>query len=287
MGKFSHVLLAVDYDRTLTDCNSRIPQVNLDAIRTFMEQGGAFTVATGRSVPMFRSCHQSIPVNAPFILYNGAAFYDYATESLLHAVPIPDGEQILRQLLADFPFLWTEIQGIDYHYLFGECPMRDEFYRYNKAAACHISLNELPSPLLKFAMYGNFVAPTVASLFEDLPEEVEQIDRVTQQLQCSYSDVLVIDRAAPRIIDIQAKSVNKGAAARTLAQQLGREVLVCAGDALNDISMLEQADLAYVPSDCAPAVAARGYRQVCACKDGAVADLLRRLDADLLSLKKA
>ena len=55
MTDFSNVLLLADFDRTLTDTNSRIPARNLDAIRAFTEAGGAFTVATGRSIPMFRS----------------------------------------------------------------------------------------------------------------------------------------------------------------------------------------------------------------------------------------
>ena len=49
---FSDVLLTVDFDRTLTAPDSSIPQRNLEAIAWFMENGGAFTVNTGRSVPM-------------------------------------------------------------------------------------------------------------------------------------------------------------------------------------------------------------------------------------------
>ena len=51
MGKFSDVLLTVDYDRTLTAPDSSIPERNLEAIRYFMENDGAFTVNTGRSAP--------------------------------------------------------------------------------------------------------------------------------------------------------------------------------------------------------------------------------------------
>ena len=281
MADFSNVLLAVDFDRTLTDRRSQIPQNNLDAIRSFMAQGGAFTVATGRSVPMFAHYQAMIPVNAPFILYNGGGCYDYQTGVLTQTVPIADGEKILREILAKYPMLWTEIQGVDYHYLFGDCPMRDEYYRFNDAAATHTDIDHLPSPLLKFSMYGNFVAPTVASLFEDLPQEVPMIDRIAEELRQAYGDRLVVDRAAPRIIDLQSKSVNKGSAARRLAKELGKTVLVCAGDAKNDLSMLWEADYAYVPSDCSPEVAAEGFRTVCPCGDGAIADLISRLEHDL------
>lgn len=40
MGKFSDVLLTVDYDRTLTAPDSSIPERNLEAIRYFMENDG-------------------------------------------------------------------------------------------------------------------------------------------------------------------------------------------------------------------------------------------------------
>ena len=69
MGKFSDVLLTVDYDRTLTAPDSSIPERNLEAIRYFMENDGAFTVNTGRSVPMIRAFRDRVPVNAPLLLY--------------------------------------------------------------------------------------------------------------------------------------------------------------------------------------------------------------------------
>ena len=50
---FSDILLTVDFDRTLTGPDSKIPQRNLDAIAFFMENGGKFTVNTGRSVATF------------------------------------------------------------------------------------------------------------------------------------------------------------------------------------------------------------------------------------------
>ena len=54
MGIFSDILLTVDFDRTLTAPDSTIPERNLEAIRYFIENGGAFTVNTGRSLPMTR-----------------------------------------------------------------------------------------------------------------------------------------------------------------------------------------------------------------------------------------
>ena len=71
--QFSDILLTVDFDRTLTAPDSTIPRRNLDAIEYFMANGGAFTVNTGRSVPMYRPQKDRVPVNVPLLLYNGSA----------------------------------------------------------------------------------------------------------------------------------------------------------------------------------------------------------------------
>ena len=79
MPDFSDILLTVDYDRTLTAPDSTIPARNLEAIGYFMENGGAFTVNTGRSVPMSRAFLDKVPANVPLLLYNGSAAYNRET----------------------------------------------------------------------------------------------------------------------------------------------------------------------------------------------------------------
>ena len=71
MGRFSNVLLASDFDHTLTDMSGQIPARNLEAIAAFQAEGGIFTVASGRSIPMFRKKAELVPVNAPY--FDGAS----------------------------------------------------------------------------------------------------------------------------------------------------------------------------------------------------------------------
>ena len=277
MGRFSNILLAADFDRTLTDRQSVIPQANLDAILAFEREGGAFTVATGRSVPMFRAKHPQIPTNAPLVLYNGAAIYDYEKEEMTGAVPMARGRELLNDVTERFPALWAEVQGVDCHYLIGDCPMRREFYRSNDAPARQATVDEVPEQILKIALFGTFYDTSVRQFFEYTPEEKAYFDEAITYLEQTYGSDLVVDRAAARIIDLQAKSVSKGAAARALADRLGRDILVCAGDALNDVSMLRAADLAYVPSDCEPSLLTMGFAAVCSCDEGAIAGVVERL----------
>ena len=116
---FSDVLLTVDFDRTLTAPDSTIPQRNLDAIRYFMEHGGAFTLNTGRSIPMsMGAVLDVVPTNAPLLLYNGSAAYDHKTGKLTRYTSLDlDPQQVLPMLQARCPHLNVEVQSMDAHYL--------------------------------------------------------------------------------------------------------------------------------------------------------------------------
>ena len=88
--------------------------------------------------------------------------------------------------------------------------------------------------------------------------------------------------AAPRILDVHAKGVSKGVAAVELKQKLGKKILVCVGDAENDITMLDAADYAFCPAD---AVIAARYETVCNCGDGAVADVIYKKIPEILGIQ--
>ena len=83
LANYSDILLTTDFDRTLTAPDSSIPSCNLEAIRYFMEQGGIFTVNTGRTIPSSTALMEIVPVNAPFLLYNGSAAYDKSKDEFL------------------------------------------------------------------------------------------------------------------------------------------------------------------------------------------------------------
>ena len=278
MTNFSDILFVADFDRTITAPDSSIPRANIDAIRSFTERGGLFTVGTGRSAPMFRPHHARIPTNAPLILYNGAAAYDYATETLSGAVWMPTGRELLEYLTETFPELWLEIQGVDAHYLIGENPLREAFYRAQGVEYKVVSVAEAPARYHKLAIFGDFRSLDVGQFYNATPEESARFGECCARIMRDWPG-LTADRAAPRIIDLQASSGGKGSAARALAKRLGRSTLVCAGDAMNDASMLLEADLAFAPADCAPEVKALGVcTLVRPCAAGSIAGVVEALE---------
>ena len=278
---FSDILLTVDFDRTLTAPDSTIPQRNIEAIRWFMDQGGAFTVNTGRSVPMTNWFRDQVPVNVPLLLYNGSAAYDVATGEWSQCYELDlDPTVIIPDLQGRFPDLTVEVQALDKHYNFIPNPAWDAFSANNCAYGTAEDGQDL-GPFLKFAIYGEIRDVTVNHLFSGTEEEIRRMDEAEAMLRETYGEDLAIFRAGPRVIDVQVAGISKCRAARELQQKLGRKILVCAGDAENDVVMLDGADYAFVPAD---AILKDRYENVCKCADGAVADVIYEKIPKILNL---
>ena len=283
MGIFSDVLLTVDFDRTMTAPDSTIPERNLEAIRYFMENGGAFTVNTGRSLPMAKVFRDIVPVNVPLLLYNGSASYDLQNQKILNAVLIPmEQSRVIRRLMHLLPDMTVEVQGLDAHYIFEENPAWDAFSEGNHCTWAHALPEDDLGPFLKLALYGRIGSAAVSALYEYTADEIRRFDEVEQLLREELGEFCEVFRAAPKIIDIHAKGVSKANAARALQKQLGRSILVCVGDGENDVSMLDEADYAFAPGD---AIVAARYPNVCRCADGAVADVIYKKIPEILEIK--
>ena len=280
MAVFSDVLLTVDFDRTLTAPDSSIPQRNLDAIRYFMDNGGAFTVNTGRSIPMYSRLMDLVPVNAPLLLYNGSAAYDKEKGefTFVHEIDL-DWRETVRKTMELFPENTVELQGVRHHYIFTPDQMWRDFCIHEKCPWGFASFDEEYGPFMKFTLYGEIRDITVSHFYSGSPEELAQMDWVERKLNEVFGDKCVVFRAADRIIDVHAKGVSKARSARQLQRELGRSILVCVGDGENDVSMLRDADYAYCPGD---AIIRDRFENVCVCGEGAVADVIYKKIPDIL-----
>lgn len=283
MSLFSDVLLTVDFDRTLTARDSSIPQRNLDAIRWFIDNGGAFTLNTGRSIPMCAPIGDRVPVSAPLLLYNGAAAYDTETRSFVfeHTIPGNQGE-LVREILSLLRGEILEIQAKDAHYTFSPQTAWENLYNTIGCAWGYAEPDDDLGPLLKFSICGPVRGNSVGSFYLGLPEDVARYDWLEQELNRRYGQIMDVMRPAATIIDLQVKGAHKGRAAVELKERLGRKTLVCVGDAPNDLSMLDAADYAFCPRNCLIA----GYcDEVCDCDEGAVADVIFEKIPQILGLR--
>ena len=278
MMMFSDVLLTVDFDRTFTGPDSGVPQRNLEAVDFFMKNGGSFTINTGRSTASFHKYLGKLPVNAPVLMYNGSARWENGKLKDLEVLVLNLWETI-RAVRKEFPQMNLEIQGANCHYLIDPHPDYTAFYNTLKWDYQIPRQGDDLGPFLKFSLAGTPRANAVSTLFDATPQEEAEFDAAQARILELWGDRVVVYRAAPRIIDVHAKGVSKIAAARQLQQDLGKKILVCAGDAENDIPMLEGADYAFCPAD---SIVADRFPNVCNCGDGAIADVIYKKIPEIL-----
>ena len=270
MALFSDILLTVDFDRTLTDRDGSVPQRNLDAIRYFMEHGGAFTVNTGRSLPQSAEILRSVPMNAPYLCYNGSLTIQDGNIIDQHPIELPL-EETLQAVCRAFPDLNVDLHGLHAHVGFQPIGCWETYYAARNCDYYLAGQRDDYGPFLKFNVYGPLQDDSFYQLFSGTPDQTARIDEAAQWLQDTYGDKLTVFRAGAQLLNIHAPGVSKIRSARKLQAVLGRKILICVGDAENDLPMLEGADYAYCPAD---GTVADRFETVCPCAEGAVADVI-------------
>ncbi len=277
MGRFSDVLFSADFDHTLSGPDGSVPQRNVDAIQEFIAEGGRFCINSGRSVPLLRSKVELVPVNAPCLCFNGAACYDFAAEKLLYAVPLPaNTPQLIGQIRALGDDFGIELQCLDRHYFY-RASAREQFLRKQGIISLPAEAN-FPELAMKLVLYAALDADVLSA--KATPEQSVRMEQLKAQLEALCGESCYVVRSLPLQFEIGPRSCDKGSAARALADSLGRRVVVCAGDAPNDLQMLQAADFAFVPSDADEEILALpGVRVAAPSGEGAVADAIEQLKA--------
>jgi len=224
------IKLAVsDVDGTLVNKDKRVTPLTREAIKTFQESGGSFTLATGRiersAIPFCRDLDIRIPV----ILYNGARIVDPLTEEVLW-------EKSLHKEDLDRALELRSKYSFDYLiYSDGEAYVferSDSVKLFEKGDGYKSIL--ITDPLMfcerevtKILMIGD------NSLFPGFRNDFNGTRKNPAALVQSESNYL----------EILPPGVNKGTALDKLQKILGlkRENIVCFGDNMNDIEMLQNA----------------------------------------------
>ena len=277
MEKFDGVLLASDFDNTIlnterprrTGCP--IPPIsgrNVEALRYFMDNGGRFAVATGRALPAFRLFADQVPMNAPAIVCNGGALYDFETERYLEVMELPEAVRGQGQAVLDrFPSAAVEAYHVDnvIHAVRPNVYTRQHEHVTHAGVEAVSSLLEVPLPLIKL-------------MFEDAHEVLTALrDYVCAQPWAADYEVFFSDRT---LLEVTRKGASKGAMVARLAEWLGISMahVYCAGDESNDISMLTAAAEGFAPANCVEAVRSCGATVVADCDHDTLAEIVAILD---------
>ena len=85
MTDYSRWAILSDLDGTLFDSTTKPQKDNMEAIRRFTENGGLFSVSTGRTPENAATFLDGVVLNAPGIYMNGSEIYDPLKREMVHA----------------------------------------------------------------------------------------------------------------------------------------------------------------------------------------------------------
>lgn len=270
MDRFSRCILVSDYDETLVDYGYELSRADRDAIGYFTAHGGIFTIATGRSLPTARRRLETVPVNAPILVCNGAVCCRKDGSDVLFCDPLPTDFRAVAQRYTNlYPQLVPEVQSLGCHWTCRCTAERSDWLSGEGAKLLCAGWDAIPQPAVNFVLYAENCDPyklpanaEVALLLARLGTEIGKLP--------GYEAV----HSAPGMLEVSSVGINKGRAARRLANLLGRDTLICAGDAPNDLSMLQEADYAFVP---AGSRLKHSFSETAPC-GGAVGDIVEKLE---------
>ena len=265
MGKFDGVLLVSDFDDTLYGANRQIPPRNLEALHYFVGQGGRFTVATGRAHRTFAPYVHLSPINAPVVLSNGSALYDFERNVMLEQTFLPESAaRDFAALFEAFPSLGMESYHGEDIYVWNPNPITDAHMKKVGTDYAICPVEEMPLPWTKAI----------------LQQEHPLLRQVQERMLTDWGDRYEAIFSNRYYLEITAKGSTKGGMTALLARRLGIDPthIYCVGDNQNDIPMLELSVIPFAPSNCAQEVKDWGAQILCSCDEGVMGDIVDILD---------
>lgn len=256
MAIFDGVLLCTDLDGTFLH-NARASEENCRAVRFFQENGGKFTVATGRSHAFVHSFENYTP-NAPLIVSNGTMILDNLTRRPLDICEMPAYtcdilDELYEEGLLNDVFLYDLDNG-------GTEVTDHRYWNPSLGTAPGKFFSKTARPWLKMLLQAKNPADSIALM---------------ELIRTRYPGMFETSRSYEIGMELHAPGSGKGPCAEKLRKLLGGiDLLVGAGDYENDISLIKSADIGYAVANAQPDVLAAADRITVDCQEHAIAQII-------------
>ena len=263
--KLSDIYLFSDIDGTLGVSGKGIPERNREAVARFVEKGGHFAIATGRTVDNARRFTGEIGINSPCILSNGCAVYDYGLEEYYFTSHLPEGApRYLAEILRDYPHIGAAaVNATDYCYIGERSQVKEVFKRSHTD--------------FKLIQPEDFTSDYFKVLFAVPDEECQTI---LQELSGRGYEGVYFVSSDTFYIEMLPVGASKGDSIRKLCKlkNIPIDHTIAIGDYYNDAELLKAAGFAVTVAEAPQEIKALCDLVVGPCMDGAVADLIEYLE---------
>ena len=259
---FSNVIFMTDLDGTLLTDDKRILDKDRAAIERFRAGGGIFTVATGRGYAMAKPIVEKLGLEIPAVVFNGAAVFDFKQDKFLWQCEIgSQAREYIKRLTERFPDrLGVEVLHENSIFVPFLNQTELDHLALEKLTPTEKPLSEIPDGWLKV-------------LFAAEPEVLDEMAEFVNQ--GGFEDANWV-RSAPVYFECLPKGVDKATGFEKLIKILGAEkrFTVAAGDFMNDVHMIQNADLGAAVASAQGSVKSAADIIVCDNNSGAISEII-------------
>ncbi len=269
MKRFAGTLIVTDLDGTYLYDDHHISAENRAAVRYFMDNGGLFTVATGRSKAGMEHFFPQLELNAPAILYNGAVIHDFEQKrDVLDFAVGESGLRLCRALEGRFPDIGIEVYAGHRPYVAQESPRTRRHFENVKMPWNPCPAGDIPQPWRSLVLTG----------------EKGRLPQVEGFIRTAFPGGFFLQYSSPHMLEVMHPRANKGAALTALRQLLGVEPkqVWAVGDGPNDLQLLECAFHGCAPADACAEILRAAKHILPGYRDHAIAWLIDQMEKGTL-----
>lgn len=231
MGIFEGYLLVSDMDGTLLNDKRKISDNDKNAIKYFKENGGLFTIATGRMLESAGRFARELDLSLPIILYNGSKVYDYTSEKVIKEYFLEEERKVvINKLLQENKEIGIEVYSEEKIYIFKECKYTKRFTGKGYKVIYDIDDSIWNAKWTKVLVVGE--------------------EGILDELEANFTkyDSEIPIRSGERFLEIVPKYTSKGQALNDLINEykLNDLKVITVGDNMNDKEFLENADYGFI-----------------------------------------
>lgn len=261
--RYNGYVIYTDLDGTLLNDKKEVSVENRKAIEHFINNGGRFSIATGRAFEAIEKYIEGLKMDLPSIVYNGGMIYDCNKRKAVNEHILKDEKKdIVNKLIEDYPSLGIEIYSDTDIYIFNNNGMSER-----PATLLLNRIYDMPNNLFK--LKWNKIL---------LVEKREFIDELQEVFKDNYN--IDVTRSGDRFLEVLPENTSKGQALKEIIElyKLDKKKVIAVGDDMNDAEMLKECGISFCPENASDAVKKYADYITGNNNEGVIADIVKFID---------
>lgn len=233
-----------DFDGTLLKSDGTVDEQTIKIINAFKQRGGIFAICTGRmSTSIIPLCKQ-MGLNGYVITFNGAEICDIESGKKIFSSHVSNNACIKLLKYAEKNGYKIQVYPNDILTVDKTCLNYEKY-----ANKCRVPLCEANEKLSELFKRNGYDSAKVL-FYTDSKRKEKMLFEINELLENKFQVV----NSNSEHIDVMAKDVSKGKTLLRLCDIIGikTEKVICFGDELNDLSMLQLAGLSIAVDNANP-----------------------------------